>query len=73
MSIENCPTCGGTHIGHNDCPFTLAPCVVCGMPTIFACSDCAIDSAGKQSVHVCGKPQCRDIHELERHGKGSPP
>jgi hypothetical protein len=59
--IENCPNCGGTHIGHNRCPMIIKPCVVCGEDTGWACSDCAID--GKPGVHVCGKSECRDKHE----------
>lgn len=59
--VENCPNCGGTHIGHRDCPFTLAKCVVCDTPTVWACSDCAIE--GKRSVHVCNHDPCRREHE----------
>jgi hypothetical protein len=44
--------------------YISAPCVICGTPTILACSDCAIDSAGTKSVHVCKNPQCRDSHEF---------
>ncbi len=71
MIVQNCPACGGMHIGSRDCPlvFVLEPCVVCGDQTILACSDCAINSAGKMSVHVCKKPQCRDAHELS-HATG---
>lgn len=65
MGIENCPNCGGTHIGSNKCPFTKAPCVICGDPTIMACSDCAIETG--KSVHVCVKSKCRDTHEQEQH------
>ena len=65
MGIENCPNCGGTHIGSNKCPFISAPCVVCGEATILACSDCAIDSGGKNSVHICDKPSCRNTHERQ--------
>lgn len=65
MSIENCPTCGGTHIGQNKCPFIVAPCVVCGNDTILACSDCAIETGN--SVHVCKSTECRDKHELSQH------
>ncbi|MDB5612092.1 MAG: hypothetical protein JWP25_8992 [Bradyrhizobium sp.] len=68
MTIENCPNCGGTHFGCTyECPFTKAPCCVCGDPTILACSDCAIDSGGQTSVHVCSKGACRDEHEFFRH------
>lgn len=65
MIIENCPACGGTHVGSTKCPYRLAPCVVCGLPTILACSDCAIDTA--ESVHVCGMSSCRDQHEAAVH------
>ncbi len=67
MTILDCPKCGGTHYGSHECPFTLAPCVVCGDETIMACSDCAIDSGGKTSVHVCRKSECRDAHEAKTH------
>lgn len=36
-------------------------CVVCGRYTEWACSDCAIDTGN--TVHVCNKTKCRDIHE----------
>lgn len=68
MTIRDCPTCGGTHFGSHKCPFIEAPCVVCGEMTIMACSDCAIDSGGKERVHVCGKSTCRDAHENQKHG-----
>ena len=71
MTIEKCPNCGGTHFGSTRCPFISAPCVVCGTETVMACSDCAIDSAGTVSVHVCNKTECRDAHEAERHASGS--
>lgn len=61
--ILNCQTCGGTHYGSIKCPYIEAPCIVCGDLTIMACSDCAIDSGGKESVHVCIKRECRDLHE----------
>ena len=64
MSIENYPNCGGTHIGHDKCPFTLAPCSVCAEPTILACSDCAIETG--KSVHVCKNVECRLAHD-QRH------
>jgi hypothetical protein len=63
MTIRNCPNCGGDHFGSNKCPYRSAPCVICGADTILACSDCAIDSAGENSVHVCSRPECRDAHE----------
>lgn len=63
----NCPHCGGTHIGTSKCPFISAPCVVCSDATILACSDCAINSGGKNSVHVCAKKECRDRHEADFH------
>lgn len=65
MAIENCPTCGGTHFGSYKCPFTAAPCVICGDLTILACSDCAIDTG--KSVHVCNRTACRDEHESRIH------
>lgn len=61
MAIENCPICGGTHYGSIKCPYRAAPCVVCGDQTIYACSDCAIDTG--KPVHVCERPECRDTHE----------
>jgi hypothetical protein len=63
MTIRNCPNCGGDHFGSNKCPYIKAPCVICGTSTILACSDCAIDSGGKNSVHVCNKTECRNEHE----------
>lgn len=69
MTIENCPNCGGIHYGSHKCPYNLAPCVVCGALTIYACSDCAIDSAGKQSVHVCTNGTCQETHENTVHGQ----
>lgn len=68
--VENCPNCGGTHYGTFKCPFTKAPCVICGEPTIWACSDCRIDTG--RSVHVCEKTECKDRHETAGHEqKGS--
>lgn len=67
MTIKDCPKCGGDHWGQHECPFIKAPCCVCKEPTILACSDCAIDSGGKTSVHVCSKAACRDEHEFFRH------
>lgn len=72
MTIENCSVCGGTHTGSNKCPFISEPCVVCGTATILACSDCAIDSWGKNPVHICDNPKCRDEHEAMTH-KGTSP
>lgn len=70
MTILNCPNCGGTHYGSNKCPYINAPCVVCGEPTIYACSDCCINSGGKAGVHVCAKTACQDEHEAKTHGEG---
>lgn len=67
MTIENCAHCGGTHIGSNKCPFIEEPCVICGDATVMACSDCAIDSWGRNSVHVCKKRECRERHEITAH------
>lgn len=67
MTILDCPKCGGIHYGSHECPYTSAPCVVCGEQTVMACSDCAIDSGGKVSVHVCARSECRDTHEREKH------
>jgi hypothetical protein len=67
MTIQNCPNCGGTHFGSFKCPYIKEPCSVCGELTIMACSDCAIDSGGKKSVHVCQKSECRDKHEADIH------
>lgn len=61
---RTCPDCGGMHFGSLKCPFIKAACVICGDQTILACSDCAIDSGGKASVHVCQKSECRDRHEM---------
>ncbi len=72
MTIKDCPICGGTHYGSHKCPYTLAPCCVCGDDTIWACSDCGINSAGKQSVHVCGKSECRDTHEQIHRAPNGP-
>ena len=66
MTIKNCPHCGGEHIGSIKCPF-IEPCSVCGAETIMCCSDCAIESSGKEKVRVCIKSECRDKHERERH------
>jgi hypothetical protein len=63
MTIRDCPQCGGTHFGSNKCPYTLAPCVVCGAQTIYACSDCAIDSGGERRVHICERGECQLAHE----------
>jgi hypothetical protein len=71
LSIVNCPNCGGTHYGSLRCPFQSAPCVVCKTPTIYACSDCAIDTAGTVRVHVCEKPDCQRKHE-ELHPESQP-
>lgn len=61
MTIENCSRCGGTHFGSHECPYTLAPCMICGEQTIWACSDCAIETSKR--VHICQKTSCRDEHE----------
>lgn len=60
-----CGNCGGRHYGSPSgyCPYTSAPCVVCGESTIYACYDCAIDSGGKKSVHICTKGACQWEHE----------
>jgi len=60
-----CDNCGGIHYGspRGYCPYIKADCVVCGTPTIYACSDCAIDSGGKKSVHVCADVACQRKHE----------
>lgn len=63
MIIKDCPNCGGTHYGSITCPYLSDPCVVCGRETILACSDCAIDSGGKASIHVCSFNTCRTQHE----------
>jgi hypothetical protein len=66
---EDCAICGGKHFPTGtQCPFRLDPCVVCGTPTVWACSDCAIDVGG--SVHVCNSASCRDAHELNIHKRG---
>ena len=67
MTIIACPNCGGTHYGSLRCPYIKAPCVVCGDETIDACSDCAINSGGRESVHVCGKRECRLQHDANAH------
>lgn len=73
MTIINCPNCGGTHYGSLKCPYTKEPCVICGDMTVLACSDCAIDSGGKEAVHVCEKRECRDKHEAEKHSSVTTP
>ena len=43
-------------------------CLLCGKPTEFCCSDCAISFAEKAAV--CSSSACRDAHEQaceERH------
>jgi hypothetical protein len=62
-NAASCPNCGGTHFGSYECPFTSSPCVICGQPTVYACSDCAIESGGQASVHVCNRTPCLDEHE----------
>lgn len=73
MTIKNCPNCGGDHWGSFKCPFNVVPCVVCGTDTIFACSDCAIDSGGKASVHVCERVECQRAHETIHAKRQGPP
>ena len=63
--IKDCPNCGGDHLGSFKCPYTKAPCINCGEETIYACSDCRIDTG--KSVHICEKPSCRDEHEAKVH------
>lgn len=60
-----CKNCGGQHYGSplDYCPYIKSACVVCGAETIYSCSDCAIDSSGKKSVHVCPKVACQREHE----------
>jgi hypothetical protein len=41
------------------------PCEICGELTDWACTDCAIDSAGEDFVHVCLRTTCRDEHEKQ--------
>ncbi len=72
MTILNCSDCGGIHYGSVKCPYTALPCAVCGIATIYACSDCAIDSGGATSVHVCEKSECRDAHERNMHNATTP-
>lgn len=59
----SCANCGGTHFGSpkDYCPYTNAPCSFCGEDTIYACSDCKIDTG--KSVHVCGALKCQIGHE----------
>jgi hypothetical protein len=65
-----CPNCGGTHYASRAgyCPYTSAPCAVCGDKTIYACSDCQIDL--RISVHVCSKNACQKKHEELHEKKG---
>jgi len=60
---QSCPNCGGIHFGtrFDNCPFIKAPCEICGTPTIYACSDCKIDTG--VSVHVCEKTFCQTQHD----------
>lgn len=67
MTIRDCPNCGGTHFGSSKCPYIAELCVICGDETVLVCSDCAIDSHGTISVHVCSKPGCREVHETALH------
>lgn len=57
-----CLNCGEpqAHFGQK-CPYTKLPCVICGQPTIYACSDCQIDK--HETVHVCAKIDCQEKHE----------
>lgn len=73
MTIKDCLTCGGIHYGSSKCPYILAPCVVCGAETILACADCAINSWGKQPVHICDKTECWGAHEKATHPAVIPP
>lgn len=43
-------------------------CHVCGVQTLFACSDCRMNF--KAVVYVCTKPACRDEHERMCYGPG---
>lgn len=71
MIIQDCPNCGGIHYGSLKCSYIKTPCVICGEETIFACSDCAIESGGNSAVHVCAKTECRDRHEAAVHGQAA--
>lgn len=67
---SNCSHCGGMHFGTGlECPFREEnmgqPCVVCQERTCYCCSDCAIDSAGREKVYVCTSDTCRDTHERD--------
>lgn len=64
-----CGNCGGRHYGSPTgyCPYIKAACVVCGDQTIYACSDCQIDTG--KSVHVCGKVDCQRKHEVLHPGR----
>jgi len=57
----NCPHCDETMHSAEECPYTKGVCIICGDDTIWACSDCAVDTG--KSVHVCKKTDCRDTHE----------
>lgn len=71
--IVHCEVCGGTHYGGPTCPYQLpAPCIVCGVMTVFACSDCAIDSGGQCRIHVCAEESCRRTHEAFHAPMGRP-
>ncbi len=48
-----------------DNTYVVKPCVVCGQDTSFACSDCAINGAGREQVHVCPTLSCQKEHEAE--------
>lgn len=67
-----CPKCGGAHFGtgFDACPYTKSPCVICGTPTIYACSDCRIDTG--KSVHVCGLAACQETHEASHNERPAP-
>jgi len=67
-----CSNCGGLHFGSpvGYCPFTKAPCVICGEQTIYACSDCRIDT--QKTIHICEKSSCKDAHENRVHAPAAP-
>lgn len=68
---EPCEYCDGIHLGSGPCPYR-GPCVVCGEQTVFACADCGIDSAGRETVRVCTSSDCRDKHEATAHAGNGP-
>jgi hypothetical protein len=68
--MKRCSDCGETHYGDTECPYTkLEPCSICEELTLYACSDCRIDT--QKTIPVCVQSACRDKHEQLVHPKKS--